>query len=182
MSLKLIVSCLVSALVWSSVGCRSDSDEPKGSAGSAGSAGVGGGDGSAGGAASSPVSVPICLAYCEHYQAACGGADVCDEYCALLQRTPAQCAQNYDSFYECGATATINCAEPLGSSPREGCGYDDLIACVGGPSCKRFTNVDVLCEESYPGTVAYLCTREDAPGCVSLDPESTSRTRCCPPE
>ncbi len=182
-SSKWAAAGLLGLAVCSNVACSDDSTNGNGG-GSAGQSAAGtssGGTAAGGSGGQSPISRPDCLAYCQHYSAACGEpSSICDAYCSLAENVPARCAEQYNSFFECGKTASLDCEESLGLTPADGCGYAELEECVAGAGCVRFDTFDALCEKEHPGLVAFLCTGEDDPGCVVLDPESTSRTRCCP--
>jgi hypothetical protein len=182
-----VAACILGIVSSVSLGCGDEpSEAPKGAGGSSGSSAGGSGvasGGSAGSGELSPISLPKCRAYCEHYAEACSKPQVCEMFCELVQRTPPRCAEHYDAFYECGALAEIDCAAQLGATPQEGCGVDEVLSCVAGSAtgCARFADFDPLCEKDHPGLVAFLCTGEDDPGCIVLDPDSASRARCCPP-
>jgi hypothetical protein len=161
----------------STAACGDDDDD--GAGGNAGSSGAGSSGNNAG---SGAVSLSACAAYCEHYVQACSKPSICAQYCQLVQSAvPQKCAAEYNQFFECGAKASLDCAAALGNTPSAGCGQDEIVACVGGESCNRFSSIDNGCEKAHPGLVGFLCTREDDAGCVPLDAtDSESRSRCCP--
>ncbi|HVJ14947.1 MAG TPA: hypothetical protein VM686_05880 [Polyangiaceae bacterium] len=147
-------------------GCSDDSDGNDGSAG-------------AGATSSAGVSHELCLDYCEHYGDSCS-AQACAEYCDLsVAVVPEECADVFDAYLGCAATAELDCSLELGETP-VGCNRSAVVACIGGPSCSRFTSADTLCEDQHPGLVGYICMAEADAGCVALDQDSDSKTRCCP--
>jgi hypothetical protein len=166
--------------------CGDDGDASGDSGGNAGASSGGNAQTGSGGSPTtgggSMLSLAACNAYCQHYVQTCSTLSVCDQYCELVQSAvPAKCAPQYNQFFECGSTASLDCDEKLGNTPADGCGQDQIVTCLGGDGCNRFTSIDGLCEKAHPGLVGFLCTGADDAGCVPLDASDTeSRSRCCP--
>jgi hypothetical protein len=163
--------------------CGGDDDQ-KSNGGASGSAGTAGSSANAGsGGGGSAISRAACEAYCNHYAAACSKpSSICAQYCDLVQMAiPSKCAEPFNAYLECSASATLDCSEDLGNTPADGCGRDAAESCISGGGCSRFSSIDNLCEKDHAGLVGYLCTSKDDAGCVPLDASDTaSRSRCCP--